>query len=416
MYNVGLIIMRSNVKAFCKWFLIAILLGFVVGYFSVLFHFSIEIATKLRTKFPYLLYLLPLAGVFIVAYYRAFGAADHKGTDFVLASIRENKPITTETSFLIFLSTVVTHLFGGSSGREGAALQLGGSLADFFGKRLNMDSKDMSIITICGMCTAFATLFGTPLTAVIFSIEVVSVGIMHYSALFPCIVAAVTGCMFASHLGVEKTFFPIEGIPAMTPDAFFRVGVLAIMGAVVSVFFCYTMHFVSKKYKDIFKNAYLRAAAGGFIVIALTLIVGNRDYNGAGMDIINLAFTGRVVWYAFLLKIIFTAFTLGAGFKGGEIVPAFFAGATFGNVVGPLFGLSPSFGAGIGLISVFCGVTNCPLASMILSVEIFGSEGLMYFALSCAIGYLLSGYTGLYSEQKILYSKTKAEYINRKTH
>ena len=134
------------------------------------------------------------------------------------------------------------------------------------------------------------------------------------------------------------------------------------------------------------------------------------------MDIINLAFTGRVVWYAFLLKIIFTAFTLGAGFKGGEIVPAFFAGATFGNVVGPLFGLSPSFGAGIGLISVFCGVTNCPLASMILSVEIFGSEGLIYFALSCAIGYLLSGYTGLYSEQKILYSKTKAEYINRKTH
>lgn len=406
--------MRNNVKTFFKWLFIAILLGVVVGYTSIAFHFCIEIATKLRGRFPWLLFGLPLGGLFIVAFYKAFKAENHKGTDFILASIRENKPVTTETSFLIFVSTVVTHLFGGSSGREGAALQLGGSIADFLGKNLKLDEKDMSIITICGMCTAFATLFGTPLTAVIFSIEVVSIGIMHYSALFPCIVAASTGCMFAWHLGVERTFFPITGIPAFEPVALIRVSLLAVMGAILSIVFCRVMHKVTHIYKDKFKNPYLRAFVGGCIVIALTYIVGNRDYNGAGMDIINIAFTGKVVWYAFMLKIIFTALTLGAGFKGGEIVPAFFTGATFGNVMGPVLGLSPSFGAGIGLISVFCGVTNCPIASIMLSIEIFGSEGLMFFAAACAIGYLLSGYTGLYSEQKILYSKTRAEYINRK--
>lgn len=407
--------MKSNIKAFFKWLLIAVFLGIVIGLLSVLFHYSIDIATEIRQERPYLLYLLPLGGVFIVFLYKLFKAEGHKGTDFVIASVRENDTVTPETSVLIFLSTVVTHLFGGSSGREGAALQLGSSVADMIGKKLNLDKKDISLITICGMATAFATLFGTPITAVIFSMEVVSVGIMHYSALFPCVVASATGCMLASHFGVKPTSFPLTGVPSMTPDNLLRVAVLAIFGAALSILFCLAMHKASHFYKDKFKNPYIRIIAGAVFVIILTFIVGNRDYNGAGMDMINLAFTGKVVWYAFILKIIFTALTLGAGFKGGEIVPAFFTGATFGNIAAPILGLSPSFGAGVGLISVFCGVTNCPVASIMLSIELFGSEGLIFFALSCGVGYLLSGYTGLYSEQKILYSKTKAEFIDRKT-
>ena len=404
--------MKVNSKAFIKWMAIAIVIGLVVGFISTMFHYAIEYATEFRYDHPWMLYLLPVAGVLIVGIYRHYNAENHRGTDFILASIRENKPITTETSIMIFFSTVITHLCGGSSGREGAALQLGGSLADYFGKLIKLDEKDMSLITIVGMCTAFAALFGTPLTAVVFSIEVVSIGIMHYSALFPCVVSAVTACMLAWNMGVHKTFFSVIGVPALTPEYFIRVALLAIMGAILSVVFCRSMHAGKKFYKKYFKNKFTRAIAGGFIIIALTLLVGNRHYNGAGMEMIQFAFVGKVVWYAFILKIIFTSLTLGAGFRGGEIVPAFFTGATFGNVAAPLVGLSPSFGAGIGLISVFCGVTNCPIASIILSIELFGTDGVLFYALACAIGYLLSGYTGLYSEQKILYSKTRAEYIN----
>ena len=171
---------------------------------------------------------------------------------------------------------------------------------------------------------------------------------------------------------------------------------------------------VSAFYKKYLPNQFLKAIVGGIIVIVLTFIVGNYDYNGAGMEIIESAFHTDMVWYAFLLKIIFTAFTLGAGFKGGEIVPTFFTGAAFGNVASKLVGLNSSFGTGIGLICLFCGVTNCPLTSMVLSVELFGSLGLPFFAIACATSYMLSGYIGLYSEQKIVYSKTKAEFIDKK--
>ncbi len=399
---------------FCKWLIIAVFLGIVVGAAAVLFHFSVDVVTEFRVEHPYIIFGLPLGGIFIAWFYKALGAKDHKGTNFVLIAVRENKLVSPSTAPLIFVSTLITHFFGGSSGREGAALQLGSSIADFLGKFLKLDDKDMSLITICGMCTAFAALFGTPITAAVFSIEVISVGIMHYSALFPCVLAAATGCMIADKFGVPPTSFVIEGIPEISVVSIMEVSALAMLGAVLSIVFCEIMHKASHLYKSKFESPYKMAAAGGIIVILMTLIVGNEDYNGAGMSIINMAFEGHVVWYAFILKIIFTAATLGAGFKGGEIIPAFFTGATFGNFMSAHVGLTPSFGAGIGLIAVFCGVTNCPISSIILSIELFGSEGLLFFGIVCAIGYMLSGYTGLYSEQKILYSKTKAEYINRK--
>ena len=399
---------------FCKWIAISIFLGIIVGSTAVLFHFSVDVVTEFRIEHPYIILGLPLGGIFIAWFYKVLGEKDNKGTNFVHIAVRENKLVSPSTAPLIFISTLITHFFGGSSGREGAALQLGSSIADFIGKFIKLDEKDMSIITICGMCTAFAALFGTPITAAIFSIEVVSVGIMHYSALFPCLLAAATGCMIAEYFGVPPTSFVINGIPDVSVLSILEVTALSVLGALLSIIFCFIMHRTTALYKKKFSSPYKMAAAGGIVVIILTFIVGNQDYNGAGMHIINRAFEGNVVWYAFILKMIFTAATLGAGFKGGEIIPVFFTGATFGNFAAPHMGLSPSFGAGIGLIAVFCGVTNCPISSIMLSIELFGTEGLMFFAIVCAIGYMLSGYTGLYSEQKLLYSKTRAEYINRK--
>ena len=195
-----------------------------------------------------------------------------------------------------------------------------------------------------------------------------------------------------------------------------RTAILAALCALVSLLFCNTLHFVENQLKRWLPNAWVRAVVGGAAVVALTYLCGTTDYNGAGMEIITAAVEeGSVHPAAFLLKILFTAVTLGAGFKGGEVVPSFFVGATFGCLAGPLLGIPAGFAAALGLAAVFCGATNCPVASMFLAVELFGSDGLLYFALVCGISNMLSGYNGLYSSQTILYSKLKAQYINVRT-
>lgn len=410
----GVLLLLNDIKIFCKWILISVIVGLIVGFVGAAFHYAVEFATEIRHLFPIIILALPLGGLYIIWIYRVCGAENDGGTNFVIDTVRENKHVPIVTLPIIFIGTVVTHLFGGSSGREGAALQIGSSISNAVGDMFNLDEKDMHTMTMCGMAAAFAALFGTPVTAAVFSIEVISIGIMHFSALVPCIIAALSAIMTAQMFGVEATRFKIEQYMEFSPENLIKIVILSILCAFVSILFCITMKKISGIYKKYLPNKFVRVIVGGIIVIALTFIVGNRDYNGAGMDIITMAFKERVVWYAFLLKIIFTAFTLGAGYKGGEIVPAFFTGAMFGNSASYLIGVAPSFGTGIGLICLFCGVTNCPITSMILSVELFGSQGLPFFAAACATSYMLSGYIGLYSEQKIVYSKTKTEFIDKK--
>ena len=402
-----------EISAFIKWFLISVFIGLTVGTVGVGFHYSIDFVTELRHEHPWLIYLLPLGGLVIVLLYHLCKKDDDKGTNFILSAIRQKNKISVLTAPLIFVTSTITHLLGGSSGREGAALQLGGSIAYNFGKVFRLDEKDKKIITMCGMSAAFSALFGTPVTAAVFAIEVVNVGVMHFSAIVPCAVSAIVGTKLAQILGVAPTAFLLSGIPELDWLSISKVSVLSILCAILSVIFCVTMHKTEKLYSKFFPNRYVRVVVGGVLVILLTLIVRTHDYNGAGMDIVAKAIAGEAQYEAFILKIIFTALTLSAGYKGGEIVPVFFTGSTFGNVAGKLLGLSPSFGAGIGLVSLFCGVTNCPISSIILSVELFGAEGLVFFLLSCAFSYLLSGYHGLYSGQKIIYSKIKPEYIDR---
>ena len=261
------------------------------------------------------------------------------------------------------------------------------------------------------MSGVFSALVGTPLTATVFALEVISVGVLYYAGLIPCITAAMTGYLISLLMGVPPTRFTVA-MPALDAWTMLLVVVLAILCALVSILFCRGLHITEHLAARLVKNSYLRAAAGGAVIIALTLLLGTTDYNGAGMDVITRALNGQADGWAWLLKLLFTAVTIGCGFKGGEVVPSFFVGATFGCWVGSLLGLSPAFTAAIGLVAVFCGAVNCPIASVVLSVELFGAEGMLYFAMACAISYVLSGYCGLYSSQTILYSKLRAEFIN----
>ena len=401
--------------SFVKWIIIAAVVGAFVGIVGVFFHICVEKATEIRVEMPWLIWLLPIGGAAIVFLYKKTGMEKDRGTNLILDAVRSNEPLNIKTAPLIFVSTVITHLFGGSSGREGAALQIGGSIASYVGTHIKLDEKDQRIITMCGMAAGCSALFGTPVAAVVFAMEVVSVGVMYYSAIVPCIIASAVGAYIASLFDIAPTSFSVIGsIPTIELLTIFKVIVLAVLCAAVSMLFCLTLKKTHKLYDKI-PNKTVAAIVGGLAVAILTFIIGTTDYNGAGMDVIGRAVAGEAEYEAFILKIIFTALTLGAGFKGGEIVPTLFVGATFGNVAGKLLGLGGSFGAGLGMAALFCGVTNCPLTSLILSIELFGTEGLIYYAVACAVSYKLSGYYGLYSAQKIVYSKHRPEFIDKKT-
>ena len=393
-----------------KWIIFAIVTGVSVGFVGALFHMAIDEGTQLREQYSWILYLLPLAGLVIVWAYHVTDMSDDKGTEYIISAVREGRILRIRTAPLIFLSTVLTHFAGGSAGREGAALQLGGSMSSFIGRIFRLDEKDRRIITMCGMAAGFAALFGTPLAAAVMSMEVVSVGVMYYAAIVPCVLSALIAQQVALAVGVPSTAFTVAALPEMTPVVLLQLVVLSVLCGLVSVLFCGVMHAAPKFYDKITKNPYLRVLLGGVIVVILSLILG-RDYNGAGVGVIEAAFAGEAAPEAFLLKMLFTALTLAAGFKGGEIVPAFFCGATFGCFYGSLLGLPASFAAAAGMISVFCGVTNCPLTSILLSFELFGGEGLRFYALCCAVSYMCSGYSGLYHAQKIMYSKLRPEFI-----
>lgn len=406
---------KDYVLTLLKWVLFAALVGLSVGAVGAVFHMSIDKATALRGAHGWLLYLLPLAGLLIVWAYHVTGMSDDKGTEYIIGAVREGRILRIRTAPLIFLGTVLTHLTGGSAGREGAALQLGGSMSNFIGRVVHLNEKDDRIITMCGMAAGFSALFGTPLAAAVMAMEVVSVGVMYYAAIVPCVLSALIAQQVALWMGVGPTAFAVASIPSLSPLVLLQLVGLGILCALVAVLFCGIMHLVPKGYERVTRNPYLRVLLGGVLVVLLSLMLG-RDYNGAGVGVIQQAMAGQARPEAFLLKIIFTALTLAAGFKGGEIVPAFFCGATFGCFYGALLGLPPSFAAAAGMVSVFCGVTNCPLTSILLSYELFGGQGLPLYALCCAVSYMLSGYSGLYHAQKIVYSKLRPEYINRETH
>lgn len=396
-----------------KWMVLGGVIGLVGGIIGSLFHIGVDTATQVRLAHSWVLYLMPVGGLAIVGLYR-LTKTEGKGTNDVIASVHFGEQVPGLLVPVIFVSTVITHLCGGSAGREGAALQIGGGIGYQAGRLLRLGEKDLPLATLCGMSGVFAALFGTPLTATVFALEVISVGVLYYAGLVPCLTAALTGYLVSVLMGVPPTRFTVT-VPGLEVRTMLLVMVLALLCAVVSILFCRGLHGVERLLKRTLKNPYLRVAVGAAVLIGLTLLT-NGDYNGAGMEVISRAIAGQADPWAWVWKLLFTAITIGCGFKGGEVVPSFFVGAAFGCVAAGWLGLPAGFGAAMGLVSVFCGAVNCPLASIILSVELFGSGDLLYFAMACSISYLISGYCGLYSSQTILYSKLRAEFINVRTH
>ena len=394
-----------------KWIAMAAIVGMISGIIGTGFHVGVEEATAFRLSHPWMILLLPAAGLLILQIYKRFHT-EGQGTNDILEEVQKGRGLPISLLPAIFLSTVLTHLCGGSSGREGAALQMGGTIGYHTGRFMQLDDKDMRTATMVGMAAFFAALFGTPMAATVFAMEVISVGLIYHMAIIPCLSASLIAYGVSVIMGVEPTHFTVAA-PAPEGLMMVRVAALAIFCGFISAIFCNVMHGVELLAHRHLKNQNLRIAAGGLILIAMTMLVRSQDYNGAGMGVIARAVEqGEAFPAAFLLKMLFTAVTLGVGFKGGEVVPSFFIGATFGCIMGPVFGVPAGFSAAIGLVCVFCGAVNCPIASIFLSIELFGADGMLYFALACGISFVLSGYNGLYSSQRILYSKLKAQYID----
>ena len=397
-----------------KWMVLAVICGAACGLTGSLFHHSVHTAGIWFAKFPGLLWGLPVAGLAIVWIYRVTHT-DGQGTNDILDHIHLGRGISPQLLPAIFVCTFLTHLCGGSAGREGAALQMGGVIGYHTGMVLHLDDTDRRTTTTAGMAAFFTALFGTPIAATVFALTVVNVGRFYPADLLPALTASLTAFGISVLLGVEPTHFSVT-MPATEPVMMIRITLFAAACALLSVLFCEMIHAAERGMKKYLPNPWKRAAAGGILLIILTLLCRTRAYNGAGMESITAAVESGIARpEAFFMKLLFTAITLGSGFKGGEVVPSFFVGATFGAAWGTFFGIPAEAAAAVGLICVFCGATNCPLASIFLAVELFGNGGLMYFAAACVISYVLSGYSGLYSSQVIVYSKFRARYINAGT-
>ncbi len=408
----------AAVRVLIKWLAVASGIGLIVGGVASLFSHALIAVNNFRAAHPWIIWGLPIGGLAIVFLYRLFKNPGKHGTDVIISSIQATTDIPISMAPLIFVSTVITHLFGGSAGREGAALQLGGSIANRLGKVLKLNETDQYIIIMCGMSAGFSALFGTPLAATVFALEVTSVGIMHYSALIPCVTASMIASFVAGFLKVPPEVFTVAAVPAMEIGMFFKIVVFAAVMGGVSVLFCICLYSAEHLYDHFLKNPYVRIFAAGCVILALTALLGTTEYLGSGMGIIeNIFHHGEMASpWAFLLKMVFTALTLCAGFKGGEIVPSLTIGAAFGSVAAMVVGLPVELAAACGMVGVFCGVTNSPIASLLLSFELFGFEGMPYYLITVAVSYMLSGYCGLYHQQRIMYSKTEMAFYEVEPH
>ena len=365
-----------------RWLAISLVVGVVCGVVGSLFAQSVTYVTNLRMAHPWLLYFLPIAGVVIVFMYHSFKVSG-KGTNDIIDAAREGEKLP----FLLI------------------------PLANGVGRLFKLNKRQMGIITRIGMAAFFSALFGTPVAAAAFGTMMINVGSISYMVIFPGLIASILACDLSLRLGATAVRFPLH-IPAFHSLMSVRVIILSLACAIISVFFIKMLYLGRYLYGRYIKNHYVRIIVGGCLIIALTTLLKTTDYNGAGMNVIGEAMKGHVHPAAFFWKILFTSITLEAGYKGGEVVPSFFIGATFGCLMGKLLGIPAGFGAALGMVGVFGAATNSFLAPVFLAVEVFGGDGILYFALCCIICYIFSGYSGLYSSQRIIYSKLNASRID----
>jgi len=398
-----------------KWVLLVLPMAAAVGSACALFLWALDVATKARFETPDLFYWLPVAGLAVGLAYHWFGRSAEGGNNLIVEQIHEpGGGVPLRMAPLILVSTVVTHLFGGSAGREGTAVQLGGSLASAFGKALRLGQKEVRLLLMAGIAAGFGAVFGTPIAGAIFALEVLTVGRIQYEALVPCLVAAVVGDWVCLQWGIEHTHFLIgfgDGMPGFRLDIvlFAQVALAGVAFGLVSQFFAESLHAVQGLVKRILPFGPLRPVLGGLLLIGLVYALGTREYLGLGVwspnpgdaTISGFFDPARSDEWAWAWKLLFTVVTLGCGFKGGEVTPLFFIGAGLGSAIGHAIGAPVDLFAGIGFVAVFAGASNTPIACTIMGIELFGAENAVFIATACFLAYVFSGHSGIYLSQRV---------------
>lgn len=407
---------QETLYYFLKWSAFSAIIGLSAGFLGYLFGISIKEVTRIWHIYPLIKLLVPVVAVFIVFFYRLFGIYKSRGTNLVLESISTGQEISPAIIPLMFISSVLSHLVGASVGREGAALQLGAGMGSVFSKILHLNEKDRKLIVMCGMSACFAGLFGTPITAAIFCIEIFSVGVFYMSALVPCMFSAFIAAGLSAKLGLEPEIFPVTEVMPWNIQTFFLIVALAAVSALTAIIFCRSIHATEDLYNKYISNSYLKAGIGALIFLVCCYLLGTDIYNGAGMNLVELAMKGELNNYAFLIKMVVTCLAIAAGLKGGEIVPSFAIGAGLGVLISRLLNIPMEIAVSTSLVAFFVGVTNCPIASIFLALELFNTKNLYISVLAVSVSFLLSGYYSLYSSQKFAYKKTELEFFGQTAH
>lgn len=385
-----------------KLIFLGLILGLIVGSSIAMFLLLLESATKFRMNNSYILLCLPFGGALCSFLYYKYGMNSKKGNNLIIEKINAGcEDIPLRMMPLVFFGTIVTHLFGGSAGREGTGVQIGGSIAYNLAKLLKLNHLEKRIILISGVSCGFSSIFGTPLAGTIFSLEVSSLGKLSYDALIPCLTASIVGDSIVRFLGIEHSHYIITKTPNINLLILLKIIIASILFGLLSRLFSESTHKMKLIFSNTFKNPIIQSFIGGIIIIFITFLIGNYRFLGLSLPLIDDAFNGNIQPLDFLCKLIFTSLTLGAGYQGGEVTPLFVIGSTFGCTLSKILNLSPSFLSSLGLISVFSGATNTPIASFILGIELFGSNAAIYMFIACCISYIVSGHTGIYTSQNI---------------
>lgn len=411
------------VRHLIKWTLLAIPVAAVTGSLVALFLWSLEEVTRLQWNNDWLLYLLPLAGIVIYFLYKLWGKNAEAGNNLIIEEIQEpGGGVPARMAPLVLITTLITHLFGGSAGREGTAVQMGGSMAGLLGRWFRLPKEDISILLMTGIAAGFGAVFGTPLTGAIFALEVLAIGRIQYNALIPCLIAAVLADICCNAWGIQHTHYHINALATGTGRFLLHVDFLLlakVIGAGIAFglagyLFARLTHLIKTQGNRYIKNnKWLIPVIGGALIILLTWLLGTRDYLGlgvisrhpGGVSITNAFHPQGVTSWSWFWKLLFTAITVGAGFKGGEVTPLFFIGAALGNTLAVMTGAPVDLLAGLGFIAVFAAATNTPLACTFMGIELFGAGHVLYYAIACFTAYYFSGHSGIYPSQRIAISK-----------
>lgn len=421
----------SIIRYLVRWTLLIVPVAVTIGTAVAFFLWLLTAAIHFRFNHKWLLFLLPLAGLLIHFIYKWVGKAAEKGNNLIMEQIhQEGSGVPKRMAPVILITTVITHLFGGSAGREGTAVQIGGSIASMFGGWFQLRSTEMRLMLTAGVAAGFGAVFGTPVAGALFALEVITIGRIKYDALLPALIAAVVGDLTVSAWQIEHTHYHIDQLPPLSGfmTDFFH-GDILLLGKVIiasavfgiaSYLFAGMVQGIKSLSLKIFKHTWMIPVCGGLAIIGLTFLTGKPDYLSLGVDAeyngavtIPSAFQqGGADTWSWLWKTIYTAITLGTGFKGGEVTPLFYVGATLGNTLAELFQAPVGLFAALGFIAVFAGATNTPVACTFMGIELFGGEHTLLFAVACFTAYFFSGHSGIYSAQRIAVPKINEDVNN----